>query len=377
MISVASSSTPTTIPWVNYSVWSGNFGHWKYYWDNLTPDGSSTIGGAAFGTQNEPIKGLPVLADLTDKGTFIIRTPSNISSLIAQSLHSMLPAISSEISGLNSVFELKDVLSLKKIVAAAGDLGQRISRFVIAGKLKKGTLRSIVRYASNQKLVNSFAIDPFVADIAAIYKVMETVDVKINNILVEEGKTLKRHFSVPLRGFVSGYDESMTGTTPSGAKFRLTRDTQYINPRFRATVSYSYKLTQFEREHARILGLLDALGANWDPSIIWNAIPFSFVVDWLVKVDRWLENFKLNNLEPTVELYSYVWSIEMAREVKLGITPNRFGQPTLLPDPMHTHTFREDLYKRVSESRVNMYRELEVSGLSLKELNLALALAFA
>jgi hypothetical protein len=46
-----------------------------------------------------------------------------------------------------------------------------------------------------------------------------------------------------------------------------------------------------------IRGMLDTLGFEANPRIIWEAIPFSFVVDWFVQVGAFLERFKVDALE--------------------------------------------------------------------------------
>lgn len=372
-ISYATASVGHPSPWTTYSVWTGKIGLWKRWWDE--PIGASPSG-LTFGEMAYPVKGLPPLMDSSGQGTFIIRRPDEVDSCIAKSLNSMLPAIHAEMSGLNSLFEMKDVLSLKKIIDALARVRKRLHSFVGLSRRKRGTLRDLLSLASNAHLVKSFAVDPFMSDISAVMKIAEEVDRKISYLLAEEGRVLKRHFSMPLKTLTGLSQLSSNFTSSNGMSFYLRRDVRFVRPRFNATVTYSYKLSQFEREHARVLGLLDAFGANWTPQIIWNAIPFSFVVDWFVKIENWLGNFKLNNIEPVTELYSFVWSISGRREIKLGFQPNSLNQLAIAPDLVWTHVVNEDFYKRVSERRVNMYRELEVSGLSLKELSLALALKF-
>ena len=42
---------------------------------------------------------------------------------------------------------------------------------------------------------------------------------------------------------------------------------------------------------------LDALGFELNPRILWDAIPFSFVLDWFFDVGGWLQRFKIDTLE--------------------------------------------------------------------------------
>lgn len=49
-------------------------------------------------------------------------------------------------------------------------------------------------------------------------------------------------------------------------------------------------------------GLLDSLGFELNPRIIWDAIPFSFILDWFFGVGSWLSNFKVDALELPITL---------------------------------------------------------------------------
>lgn len=52
---------------------------------------------------------------------------------------------------------------------------------------------------------------------------------------------------------------------------------------------------------------LDALGFELNPRIIWDAIPFSFVLDMLFDVGGWIQRFKIDTLElPVVLVDSYL-----------------------------------------------------------------------
>jgi hypothetical protein len=58
---------------------------------------------------------------------------------------------------------------------------------------------------------------------------------------------------------------------------------------------------------AMLRGSLDTLGIELNPRIAWDAIPFSFVIDWFFDVGRWLEQYRVDALElPIVLVDSYV-----------------------------------------------------------------------
>lgn len=49
-------------------------------------------------------------------------------------------------------------------------------------------------------------------------------------------------------------------------------------------------------------GLLDALGFELNPRIIWDALPFTFVIDWFFGVGSWLDRYRVDALELPVAL---------------------------------------------------------------------------
>jgi hypothetical protein len=54
-------------------------------------------------------------------------------------------------------------------------------------------------------------------------------------------------------------------------------------------------------------GLLDSLGFELNPRIIWDAIPFTFVLDWFFGVGSWLDRFRVDALElPILLVDSYL-----------------------------------------------------------------------
>jgi hypothetical protein len=53
--------------------------------------------------------------------------------------------------------------------------------------------------------------------------------------------------------------------------------------------------------------IADALGFELNPSILWDALPFSFVIDWFFDVGSLLERFKIDTMElPIVYVDSYL-----------------------------------------------------------------------
>jgi hypothetical protein len=141
-------------------------------------------------------------------------------------------------------------------------------------------------------------------------------------------------------------------------------------------MQYNYTFTAFQLEHAKVLGLLDALGINFNPRYVWDVIPWSFVVDWLIDIGRWLDNFEVKNLEPKVNILQYCWSIKKVRRIAVtGLVQtynNLFTYSKYPPQYVPLPTIRETSYRRGTDlPSVNSFT---TSGLSSTELSLGAAL---
>jgi hypothetical protein len=196
----------------------------------------------------------------------------------------------------------------------------------------------------------------------------------MNQATETSGEKLYQLHGGQFDGYI-GNGSASTGAYASPANsFKCVREfipDQYAE--FHAQVEYNFWFTRFQTENAQWLGLLDALGVNLNPAIIWNAIPWTFVIDWVVDISRWLDQRKVLNLEPAVNISRYMWSWKFSRTVRLRIAANSELSPEFqgyvyLPDLVET-IYRRDL-------QLPTYSQfLTGSGLSSKELSLGVALA--
>jgi hypothetical protein len=222
----------------------------------------------------------------------------------------------------------------------------------------------------------SFAIAPLASDIEAVKRSMRGARQSVEKLLADEGKLRRVHFSIPLEQ-CSGGSESYSCYGPSSwgvvNQFVGRRDVDYVNAKFTVSLAYSYKLDEWQKRNIFPLGYLDSLGVLWNPAIIWNALPWSFVVDWVVGVSRWLDQFKTRNIEPTIHVAKCCISARAKRTVTLRL------QTLSAPDfgggsgETLVSSITEDAYFR-QPHEANFVRSIQSSGLNLKEFSLAAAL---
>lgn len=345
-----------------------------------------------------------------------IPDPSNLGELQFASLQAMLPTIKSELSLINSVLELKDFKSLPKTLKGIGEFGLRLAGSLRTGKRlnlkselghirrtfskKRGpTLREALNVGADSYLSYSFAIAPLLSDVCGMYRALRDTQARINDLVNRQGKRRVKHFTMRLSPTSSeDHVTSAPFSFSGGGQFtgtlvetphpwmtwtyasrsltcggNLVRRIKPADAVFHAQIEYNYYFTRFQTENAQLLGLLDALGVNLDPSIIWNAIPWSFVVDWVSNIGSWLGRRKVMNMEPQINISRYQWSMKTTRRTEVFLEDYETF-PGDRHEPLKMHELWESSYKR-GLNMIPTSDPLIVGGLSLRELSLAGALA--
>jgi len=362
-------------------------GH-KYYDYAATADPFGWFCGE-FGSAGQPLDGLTAWFDSTLDDGFI-PNPADLEGLKQRSLRTMLPLIKSELSLVNSLIELKDFKTLPKTITNI----KNFTRDVLGNKTWRGTgatLRRLTRTASDGYLQASFNLIPLYSDLRGIYTALTATKKRLNALISGQGHTQRKHFRLALTvpdtvgeqqtfvGPTAGY-----GTDPHVVVSKVaSKATRYVYTdvsTFHAEIEYNYNFTQYQLEHAQVLAFLDALGVNFNPAIIWNAIPWSFTVDWVLGVSQWLNNRKTLNMEPLINIHNYLWSWTGRRRILVYRS---------LARPLIYHDIEADEYSNykpavplpvTTESAYKRFVGLPnagsilTSGLSLKEFSLGAAL---
>lgn len=144
---------------------------------------------------------------------------------------------------------------------------------------KGGFFQNAVTYASNAWLQYRYAISPTMSDITDIC-------VKTTEVINPPKKFHRRGGGVEIPGT---YSRTSKVVGFLGAYFEVTTsvgfDSRYVSHVF-------YQITDGAASERNRLGY----GLSQIPSLIWEKVPFSFVVDWVVDVGSWL-----NAVTPTPE----------------------------------------------------------------------------
>lgn len=336
--------------------------------------------------------GLPSWRESTAVDIGFTPLPAQLVYLQQAALNAIMPRIKSEFSVLNAVYELKDfkhlVLTARRTLARVGQLGLgRVflsSLKNVAAFARKPTLRSLAGLAAGTYLQWKFAIAPLISDINATWRAVSTVESKLRKLLDGVEKVRVGHFSVAYPEYVNdtiitpGWSYQQPFGYPYAASRRfqawgLTREIAYEPSKFHVEIEYSYCLLDLQVAHSRLFAYLDAFGINLNPAIIWNAIPYTFLLDWVVGVSRFLDGMKAGFMDPMVFIRQYLWSITRERRITGRVRYLTLGATTPGGQEYGLPVCVEQSYRRETQMP-SKSSFLQTSGLTPTELSLGTAL---
>lgn len=247
---------------------------------------------------------------------------------------SMQPRFESEISMLNFIYELKDFRNLAQSVLsiARGGLLQKLwhlrskmTQFSKANTAMQQALKTASASSSIWAeiiLQINFAIKPLISDIESIFKAARVVEEMVQDEFVRRGhEAQKSHYTETL-------DEKYTGTWGTNNN-RMWFTGRRAKSTFTATLEYSYtvKLREGWELIRRVWGL------DITAEVIWNGLPFSFLLDYFYQVGKAIRNMQL---DPNVDTHIFQYCESLNSTLFYGKAINtadslvmKFYAPTL------------------------------------------------
>lgn len=236
-----------------------------------------------------------------------------------------LPTFLTEISDIPKLLDsqiLKKLgiqrLDAKEVTSKLKKTNGFITRFVLDDKVRKETLTKAV---AGDFLAYSFGIAPTIADAKALYQGFKDVDKRLSELLARAGKPCLAHYSerpdrpsLDVDMILNVYNDKLT-LKYEGGPSKLT-----------ATLAYTYylgKVRDMSKNMQRMLAYMQMLGFDNPLRTIWERVPFSFVLDWIIPVGDWLEQCNIDFFDSTVEAKEYCISCK-----------------TLVPHVVETHFTR-------------------------------------
>jgi len=290
----------------------------------------------------------------------------DMDALADQALAYMIPTINEGTSVLNFAYELREMKmldprnSVKRVRYGATSL-----KLLSDPKTREGFVKDTTRRLAGAHLAAEFGIVPFVKDVVGIYDTLQGLAAKLDRLKAHARKTNTRHYRRVLpyasgKFWKSHHRESQEILLPPGSGLtgdfvspafgypdRNTGETVLINkgwilrPTYHATLRYSYDLPKFDNSlEEQIAVKSEALGIRLDPSIPWNALRFSFLVDWVVDVSGFLSNLAKDTYHIETKVVDFCHSLSWHYEATASVyerwdSPGWEATMPPLPDDFH------------------------------------------
>jgi len=183
----------------------------------------------------------------------------------------------------------------------------------------KATAKELAGYHLNV----SFGWLPFISDVQRIYGALDNFRKKVRKLQESANKPIRKHYSRTID--IATLPPDVTLLTDSDGTWDR-KVLWVIKPKYHATLDFIYALPDMSDPTNQAKAFMDSLGVQGNPSIIWNAIPFSFVADWFVDVGGWLNRLRADNLRIPATVTGFCHSIKMKWECSYTFTPKSTGR---------------------------------------------------
>jgi hypothetical protein len=183
----------------------------------------------------------------------------------------MQPRFEGEVSMLNFLFELKDFKDLMKYIVRPKMAYNKISKLLRSPP--KGFDPS--KPAAGAYLSWQLALKPLLSDLTGIHaQLAQLVRTLQQDFKLAGSEEQSSHYSEIL--------DSVSSLTPGTGNYYNFSTGTYQQTKFTATLHYNYAY--------KMRGTVDAICKYWglkpNPEVFWNAIPFSFIMDYFIQIGK-------------------------------------------------------------------------------------------
>jgi hypothetical protein len=178
--------------------------------------------------------------------------------------------IPSDVSVANFIYELKD---LRKMIP----------------KFSK----DLTKTASSNFLLYNFGIAPFVDDVKKMMNLADQVNKRLTYLMATLGKEQRVRFTRPIPeeswNGAAVIPYSMPDFNTVFGEFHIEFRRKNYTGTFRVSADFLQNLEGLDSQLGTMKAFAAAAGFNNPAAIVWEAIPFSFVVDWLFSFQKSLD----------------------------------------------------------------------------------------
>lgn len=174
----------------------------------------------------------------------------------------------------------------------------------------------VSKHAANSWLGANFGWLPFISDMRKFARTTQTLDKSIQQLKRDNGKWVRRRRTVSTT-LETLSDTGWVNNQPyHGSGFNSTAYVGLPNMRGRCTIeraadfwfeaAFRYWIPDIGTSNWRRKAIRKLYGLDLTPSLLWEATPFSWLVDWYSNVGDVISNLDNNLAENLVAKYAYV-----------------------------------------------------------------------
>jgi hypothetical protein len=304
-----------------------------------------------------------------------VRGPAiNVDQFIRRGFQATRPKFQANLSLPNALYELKD---LKRLIPDKRTIESYASALaaVPSNPFRKSAkaLERMNHAVASQYLNAQFGYLSMIRDFGNLASSIKEYNVKLYNLIKYANTIQTGHYAEEV---VEYYEDRVYHDS---GPVKYVRQVQYGKTVWVFTWKYRYKILSPKLFPPKIF--LKYLGFRDNPRILWDAIPFSFVLDWFLKFGKALESLDDGAIPVTIEILgaciSYRYPVTITGVV--SDRPGSWGGSYNLGTDYAQFVESYDVYRRwpVELSYTNLVdiKPLPVTDkLSVKELTLGIAL---
>lgn len=203
---------------------------------------------------------------------------------------------------------------------------------------------SLLKNVAGQNLNYNFGWKPFIGDAQKLYSALTSTFQKLKDWQKLVGTEQVRHCKIKsLMGTATG-SFNFQGSSQHPCSWKASQEGAIS-----AHLKYRPQAVKAMRDvELSVRAMLQALGVKLNAGIVWNAIPFSFVVDWFFDVGRRLDRMSIDTLELPIEFVDFCAQIKRIRYIETelhlyGASSTWYGTPKTHVSSIHTY-FRRNVY---------------------------------
>lgn len=147
----------------------------------------------------------------------------------------------------------------------------------------------------------SFGWMPTFAELSGMWDLLGAFEKRLRDFKSRSGSTQVRHFKLPLEDLSESEDFLWHYEVKSRTRRITSRE-------YNATMKFTYSISNLDLQYSQLRGLADMLGLKFGAAVLWELIPFSFVVDWFFNVGDYLSQFEKDYLDSQVTIIDFCHS---------------------------------------------------------------------